>query len=149
MTPWKNRSFAACTCCGRRRRCRAYTWRCQALEYPFPSGRYTCAEDFRRRKCWKKEIALKSSCPLWSCSKIKIGIESPFCVVVSGQFNYTKGTASMPFKLSALLNFQGSTHLFGVGSFSYLIYSLDITACQLRADFSARCWQLFYSGRRS
>ena len=39
-------------------------------------------------------------------------------MVVSGQFNYTKGTASMPFKLPTLLNFQGSTHRFGVGSFS-------------------------------
>jgi hypothetical protein len=41
-------------------------------------------------------------------------------VVVSGQFNYTKGTASMPFILPALLSFQGSAHLFGVGSFSIL-----------------------------
>jgi hypothetical protein len=43
-------------------------------------------------------------------------------VVVSGQFNYTKGTASMPFILPALLSFQGSAHLFGVGSFSNKSY---------------------------
>jgi hypothetical protein len=41
-------------------------------------------------------------------------------VVVSGQFNYTKGAGSMPFLLSVLLSFQGSTHLLGVGSFSYI-----------------------------
>jgi len=28
----------------------------------------------------------------------------------------------MPFLLAEILNFQGSTHLIGVGSFSYLIY---------------------------
>ena len=42
-------------------------------------------------------------------------------VFVSRQFNYTKGTASMPFILPTLLSFQGSTHLFGVGSFSKLV----------------------------
>ena len=40
-------------------------------------------------------------------------------MVVSRQFNYTKGTGSMPFILPTLLGFQGSTHRFGVGSFSY------------------------------
>jgi hypothetical protein len=45
-------------------------------------------------------------------------------VVVSGQFNYTKGTASMPFILPALLSFQGSAHLFGVGSFSFIIMDI-------------------------
>jgi hypothetical protein len=44
-------------------------------------------------------------------------------VVVSGQFNYTKGAGSMPFLLSVLLSFQGSTHLLGVGSFSILFFS--------------------------
>ena len=41
-------------------------------------------------------------------------------MVVSRQFNYTKGTGSMPFILPTLLGFQGSTHRFGVGSFSIL-----------------------------
>ncbi|MBQ6478705.1 MAG: tyrosine-type recombinase/integrase [Erysipelotrichaceae bacterium] len=49
-----------------------------------------------------------------------MGIETSYGVFVSGQFNYTKGTASVPFILPTLLSFQGSTHLFGVGSFSYI-----------------------------
>jgi len=56
-------------------------------------------------------------------------------VVVSGQFNYTKGAGSMPFLLSVLLSFQGSTHLLGVGSFSKedlltdSLYMLPATFC--------------------
>ena len=42
-------------------------------------------------------------------------------MVVSRQFNYTKGTGSMPFILPTLLGFQGSTHRFGVGSFSKIL----------------------------
>ena len=37
---------------------------------------------------------------------------------VSGQFHYTKVNRFMPFLLAEILNFQGSTHHIGVGSFS-------------------------------
>jgi len=38
--------------------------------------------------------------------------------MVFGQFHYIKRNAFMPFLLAEILNFQGSTHLFGVGSFN-------------------------------
>ena len=41
--------------------------------------------------------------------------------MVSSQFHYTKRNRFMPFLLAEILNFQGSTHHIGVGSFSYHI----------------------------
>ena len=41
--------------------------------------------------------------------------------MVSSQFHYTKGNRFMPFLLAEILNFQGSTHRIGVGSFSKFI----------------------------
>ena len=38
----------------------------------------------------------------------------------TSQFHYTKRNRFMPFLLAEILNFQGSTHQYGVGSFSYL-----------------------------
>jgi len=43
------------------------------------------------------------------------------------QFGYTKGTASMPFLLYALMSFQGSAHLLGVGS--SLVYDRNRWVC--------------------
>ena len=40
--------------------------------------------------------------------------------MVSSQFHYTKRNRFMPFLLAEILNFQGSTHHIGVGSFSLL-----------------------------
>ena len=40
--------------------------------------------------------------------------------MVSSQFHYTKRNRFMPFLLAEILNFQGSTHHIGVGSFSTL-----------------------------
>ena len=40
--------------------------------------------------------------------------------MVSSQFHYTKRNRFMPFLLAEILNFQGSTHHIGVGSFSKL-----------------------------
>ena len=44
--------------------------------------------------------------------------------MVSSQFHYTKRNRFMPFLLAEILNFQGSTHHIGVGSFSYLFIML-------------------------
>ena len=41
--------------------------------------------------------------------------------MVSSQFHYTKQNRFMPFLLAEILNFQGSTHRIGVGSFSILV----------------------------
>jgi len=38
--------------------------------------------------------------------------------MVSSQLQYTKVNRFMPFLLAEILNFQGSTHHIGVGSFS-------------------------------
>nr|DAR38203.1 MAG TPA: hypothetical protein [Caudoviricetes sp.] len=38
--------------------------------------------------------------------------------MVSSQFHYTKRNRFMLFLLAEILNFQGSTHQYGVGSFS-------------------------------
>ena len=46
--------------------------------------------------------------------------------MVFRQFHYTKWDRFMPFLLAEILNFQGSTHRIGVGSFSYLIYTFFI-----------------------
>ena len=43
--------------------------------------------------------------------------------MVSSQFHYTKRNRFMPFLLAEILNFQGSTHRIGVGSFSYLNFT--------------------------
>ena len=43
--------------------------------------------------------------------------------MVSSQLHYTKVNRFMPFLLAEILNFQGSTHRIGVGSFSYIIHS--------------------------
>ncbi|MGN8962954.1 hypothetical protein, partial [Bariatricus sp. HCP28S3_D3] len=40
---------------------------------------------------------------------------------VSGQFHYIKRALFMPFLLAEILNFQGTEHLIGVGSLSYVI----------------------------
>ena len=40
--------------------------------------------------------------------------------MVSSQLHYTKVNRFMPFLLAEILNFQGSIHRIGVGSFSYL-----------------------------
>lgn len=42
--------------------------------------------------------------------------------MVSSQFHYTKRNRFMPFLLAEILNFQGSTHHIGVGSFSYILF---------------------------
>ena len=42
--------------------------------------------------------------------------------MVFRQFHYTKRDRFMPFLLAEILNFQGSTHRIGVGSFSYVIW---------------------------
>ena len=41
--------------------------------------------------------------------------------MVSSQLHYTKWNVFMPFLLAEILNFQGSAHLTGVGSLSYVI----------------------------
>ena len=41
--------------------------------------------------------------------------------MVSSQLHYTKVNRFMPFLLAEILNFQGSTHHIGVGSFSKLL----------------------------
>ena len=45
--------------------------------------------------------------------------------MVSSQFHYTKQNRFMPFLLAEILNFQGSTHRIGVGSFSSKFDSID------------------------
>ena len=50
---------------------------------------------------------------------LKLAQKTSLGMAVSGQFNCTKDTGFMPFLLSVLLSFQGYSHLFGVGSFSY------------------------------
>lgn len=47
--------------------------------------------------------------------------------MVSSQLHYTKVNRFMPFLLAEILNFQGSTHQYGVGSFSKLKYEADHT----------------------
>ena len=44
--------------------------------------------------------------------------------MVSSQFHYTKRNRFMPFLLAEILNFQGSTHHIGVGSFSNLKFQI-------------------------
>ena len=60
---------------------------------------------------------------------------------VFGQFNYTIESGFYAFLLPILLNFQGSAHLFGVGSFSSLplayspIYNIHCFMCILWHTF--------------
>ena len=58
-------------------------------------------------------------------------------MIVSGQFNYTIESGFYAFLLPILLSFQGSTHLFGVGSFSKLYFPLVLPKGILVA-FSAK-----------
>lgn len=56
--------------------------------------------------------------------------------MVSSQFHYTKRNRFMPFLLAEILNFQGSTHHIGVGSFSqrdkdFLFSSLHEYSCAM------------------
>ena len=44
--------------------------------------------------------------------------------MVSSQFHYTKRNRFMPFLLVEILNFQGSIHHIGVGSFSKEVFEL-------------------------
>ena len=46
--------------------------------------------------------------------------------MVSSQLHYTKVNRFMPFLLVEILNFQGSTHRIGVGSFSILIFIIRL-----------------------
>ena len=46
--------------------------------------------------------------------------------MVSSQFHYTKRNRFMPFLLAEILNFQGSTHHIGVGSFSNLLTKIYV-----------------------
>ena len=46
--------------------------------------------------------------------------------MVSSQLHYTKVNRFMPFLLAEILNFQGSTHRIGVGSFSYIVRHIKI-----------------------
>ena len=45
--------------------------------------------------------------------------------MVFRQFHYTKRDRFMPFLLAEILNFQGSTHRIGVGSFSYSVWMAE------------------------
>ena len=51
-------------------------------------------------------------------SKCCLGPMMLLVLFVFSQLNYTMDTSSVPFLLPTLLNFQGTTHLSGVGSFS-------------------------------
>ena len=46
--------------------------------------------------------------------------------MVSSQFHYTKRNRFMPFLLAEILNFQGSTHHIGVGSFSKILKNIKL-----------------------
>ena len=54
--------------------------------------------------------------------------------MVSSQLHYTKVNRFMPFLLAEILNFQGSIHRIGVGSFSIFI----ITVAVCFADYAVR-----------
>ena len=55
--------------------------------------------------------------------------------MVSSQLHYTKRNRFMPFLMAEILNFQGSTHRTGVGSFSKIIIQVD---CCIKHDFQKR-----------
>lgn len=50
--------------------------------------------------------------------------------MVSSQFHYTKRNRFMPFLLAEILNFQGSTHHIGVGSFSHALKEINYRGCE-------------------
>ena len=52
-----------------------------------------------------EEIALKSSCPSLPCGKIELGIDLLLCLVVSSQFNYTKGSGIYAFSIAFVIEF--------------------------------------------
>ena len=47
----------------------------------------------------------------------------------------------MPFLLTEILNYQGSAHLFGVGSFSYLLYSASSSFLKYRMQYYYEYYQ--------
>ena len=55
--------------------------------------------------------------------------------MVSSQFHYTKRNRFMPFLLAEILNFQGSTHHIGVGSFSYVIIKYETLRLPLTVEW--------------
>ena len=50
--------------------------------------------------------------------KIEVGIDLLLCLVVSGQFNYTKGAGFYAFSIAYIIGFSRINILLGVGSFS-------------------------------
>ena len=60
--------------------------------------------------------------------------------MVFRQLHYTKRNRFMPFLLAEILNFQGSTHHIGVGSFSYYLYSNYV------AGFFPRSYAMIWFG---
>ena len=69
--------------------------------------------------------------------------------MVSSQFHYTKQNRFMPFLLAEILNFQGSTHRIGVGSFSNLLMIVTFAECifvteKIRGAVTARIWIAVY-----
>ena len=63
--------------------------------------------------------------------------------MVSWQFHYTKTERIYAFLFAEILNFQGSTHLFGVGSFDKLNYGL-ITGAAVLQNGSSYCTRRMY-----
>jgi hypothetical protein len=61
---------------------------------------------------------VKSSCPSLSCGRIEFGIDLLLCLVVSSQFNYTKGSGIYAFSIAFIIEFSRFNTPFGVGSFS-------------------------------
>ncbi|HJD32410.1 MAG TPA: hypothetical protein H9912_10795, partial [Candidatus Eisenbergiella stercorigallinarum] len=53
------------------------------------------------------------------------------------QFHYSKRNVFMPFLLAEILNFQGSTHLIGVGSLSYIIKISEYAGSPIQSVFAA------------
>ena len=58
--------------------------------------------------------------------------------MVFRQFHYTKRDRFMPFLLAEILNFQGSTHRIGVGSFSNLFAKTSWHARTESTSFDGR-----------
>ena len=60
--------------------------------------------------------------------------------MVSSQLHYTKVNRFMPFLLAEILNFQGSIHRIGVGSFSKKVYAIvsNMSIAIERRDFIRR-----------
>ena len=66
-------------------------------------------------------------------------------MMVFGQSHYIKTERIYAFLLAEILNFQGSTHLFGVGSFSKLVFPSrwgfyrGNYICQVRSRYRGGC----------